>query len=165
MAKIPRCSRSYQRLLLRFVLAVVLVAAIVCFGSTWPPTADATDTQSLRLPRKGLLKSQETLVADDLPRSPGAVPQPSMPVSTVSGSLAITTHKPNPGAALDHEMEAAFREVEALFADEYRSKALLSPILETGQPLLRDLTHRVRAFGHIFEIWESLHLAPNDGKP
>ena len=44
------------------------------------------------------------------------------------------------------------------------AKALLAPITDTGEPLLRDLTHRVRAFRNVFKTWEELHIDPNDGK-
>lgn len=56
------------------------------------------------------------------------------------------------------------RRIEDLLDDELRSKALLAPITDTGEPLLRDLTHRVRAFRNVFKTWEELHIDPNDGQ-
>ena len=64
----------------------------------------------------------------------------------------------------DRQWLEIFRRIESLLDDEYRLTALLAPMTRTGEPLLRDLTYRVRAFKDIFKMWEDLHLIPKDGK-
>lgn len=50
-----------------------------------------------------------------------------------------------------------------MLSDDLRTKALLDPIIATGEALLRDLAYRVRAFRPAFAAWESLHLIPSHG--
>ena len=164
MANTLRCSRSYQRLVLRCVLAAALVAAILCFGSTWPPVASADGPKNAHHLSRESPNHQEKLTEDnaieqadivqvapspkiqDAPAPPARAP-PKEPVATVS----------------DHQWTESIRHIEDLLDDELRLKALLAPITDTGEPLLRDLTHRVRAFRNVFKTWEELHIDPNDG--
>jgi hypothetical protein len=96
-----------------------------------------------------------------IPSSPkienGAVtpaPPPEAPVPPKEPTVAIS----------DHQWTESIRRIEDLLDDELRLKALLAPITDTGEPLLRDLTHRVRAFRSVFKTWEELHIDPRDGK-
>jgi hypothetical protein len=67
-------------------------------------------------------------------------------------------------AISEQDWDATANRIETLLGDEYRLKALLAPITETGEALLRDLTHRVRAYGSILKTWEELHLSKSSGK-
>ena len=162
MASILRCSRSYQRLILRVVLAAALVTAILCFTSTWPPLANAEGPQS---PRRDLQDSQEVLKANEVSREPVIAQEPTLPqrkdyAEPSDGAIS----KDRVSAISEQTWNIAADRIEALFGDEYRLKALLAPITETGEPLLRDLTHRVRAYKAILKTWEDLHLSINSSK-
>jgi hypothetical protein len=183
MANILRWSRSYQRLILRGVLAVALVTAILCFSSTWPPAVSAEGPQ---LPRRGLQDSQEVLTTSEVSKQPVVAQESTLPqqkddtkspeqtavaqVPTLpqrkddTKSLEQTKSRDQVSAISEHDWDAAANRIEALLGDEYRLKALLAPITETGEPLLRDLTHRVRAYGSILKTWEDLHLSVSNGK-
>ena len=50
------------------------------------------------------------------------------------------------------------KELDNILSDDMRTKALLDPLVATGEALLRDLAYRVRAFKKAFALWESLHL-------
>jgi hypothetical protein len=162
MASILRCSRTYQRLILRVVLAVALVTAILCFSSTWPPAVNAEDPQ---LPRRELQESQDVLAAGELTKQPVIAQEPTPPQrkDEVKSSDQVIS-KGKVSAISGQDWDAAADRIETLLGDEYRLKALLAPITETGEPLLRDLTHRVRAYGSILKTWEELHLSASDGK-
>jgi hypothetical protein len=183
MASILRCSRSYHRLVLRIVLAVALVAAILFFSSTWPPAVNAEDPQ---LPRRDVQDSQEVLTTsgvskhpvvakestlpqrkDDTesPEQPTVAQEPTLPQQKDDTKLSDLPESRDQVLAIsEHDWDAAADRIEALLGDEYRLKALLAPITETGEPLLRDLTHRVRAYGSILKTWEDLHLSVSNGK-
>jgi hypothetical protein len=162
MANILRWSRSYQRLILRGVLAVALVTAILCFSSTWPPAVSAEGPQ---LPRRGLQDSQEVLTTSEVSKQPVVAQVPTLPQrKDDTKSLEQTKSRDQVSAISEHDWDAAANRIEALLGDEYRLKALLAPITETGEPLLRDLTHRVRAYGSILKTWEDLHLSVSNGK-
>jgi len=161
MASILRCSRSYQRLILRVVLAVAIVTAILCFSSTWPPAVNAEDPQ---LPRRELQEPQDVLTAGELSKQPVIAQEPTLPQrkdDTKPSDQVIT--KDRVSAISEQDWDAAANRIETLLGDEYRLKALLAPITETGEPLLRDLTHRVRAYGSILRTWEELHLSVSSG--
>jgi cytoskeletal protein RodZ len=182
-------SRSYQRLILRVVLAVALVTAILCFSSTWPPAVNAEDPS---LPRRDLQDSQEVLTASELPKEPVVAQESTLPQQTDdtkssdqadSKEPTAIAEEPTPpqqkddtkssdktdskeqvSAISEKVWDTASSHIEALLGDEYRLKALLAPITETGEPLLRDLTHRVRAYGSVLKTWEELHLRESSGK-
>lgn len=165
MANTLCCSRSYQRLVLRCVLAAALVAAILCFGSTWPPVASADGSKNAHHLSRETPNHQERLTEDkaieqaDIVKallSPDAQDEPSPPARAPSKEPAAIV--------LDQQWTESIRRIEDLLDDELRLKALLAPITDTGEPLLRDLTHRVRAFRNVFKTWEELHIDPNDGK-
>ena len=166
MANTLRCSRSYQRLIVRCVLAAVLVAAILCFGSTWPPVASADGLENGPHLSRESPNHQERLTEDKAIDDASTVPVPSSP--KVQDEVAPPARAPPNWPVVpvtDHQWTESIRRIEDLLDDELRSKALLAPITDTGEPLLRDLTHRVRAFQNVFKTWEELHIDPNDGKP
>jgi hypothetical protein len=165
MANILRCSRSCQRLIVRCILAAALVTAILCFESTWPPAANADSSKNGNILRREPETPQERLVNDQaINETPitkdSASPQGQDDLTTSAG--------PNPKeediATSNKRWTEAVHHIETLLDDEYRLKALLAPITETGEPLLRDLTHRVRAFRDVFKSWEELHVDSKDGK-
>lgn len=154
MANIWGCSRRYQRTALRCLLAVVLVAAILCFCN-WPPAASAQP--DLQLSRKHLQSQHETVTK----ASGVSGREQSPPVPESPNAANAETHKfPHSPKDWNHVV----KQVDTLLDDELRTKALLAPITSTGEPLLRDLAHRVRAFGEIFRLWESLNLLYQDSK-
>lgn len=164
MANILRCSRSYQRLALRCLLAFALIVALLCFGSTWPPAANAEQPQDIRLPRRGLQKQQESLAADLNTDRPNAAKEPVLSQQKEDHASSIQSGaEAGPKATSDRDWEAAARHIESLLEDEYRVKGLLAPFTETGEHLLRDLTHRVRAFRDVFKTWEDLHIVAGKG--
>jgi hypothetical protein len=162
MASILRCSRSYQRLILRVVLAVALVTAILCFSSTWPPAVNAEGPQ---LPRRELQDSQEVFIPSEPSRQPVSTQEqtPSQQKDDTKSSDQAKSRN-QVSAIPEQDWDVAANRIETLLGDEYRLKALLAPITETGEPLLRDLTHRVRAYGSILKTWEDLHLSVSSGK-
>lgn len=165
MANVLRCSRSYQRLALRCLLAFALIVAILCFGSTWPPAANAEQSQQIRVPRRGLEKQQESLAVDQYADEPKhvqdtALPQRAKTPKSSAQPAAVTS----PPATSDKDWDATSRHIESLLEDEYRVKALLAPFTETGERMLRDLTHRVRAFADIWKTWEDLHFVADIGE-
>lgn len=165
MANALRCSRSYQRLVVRCVLAAVLVAAILCFGSTWPPVASADGLKDGHHLSRESSNHQERLTEDKAIEDASVVQIPLSP--KVQDEVAPPARAPSKGpvvAVSDHQWTDSIRRIEDLLDDELRSKALLAPISDTGEPLLRDLTHRVRAFRNVFKTWEELHIDPNDGQ-
>jgi len=162
MASILRCSRSYQRLILRVVLAVALVAAILCFSSTWPPVVNAEGPQ---LPRRESQDPQEVLIPSEPSRLPVSAQEPTTPQQNDDNKQSDQAKSRSEVSAIsEHDWDVAANHIETLLGDEYRLKALLAPITETGEPLLRDLTHRVRAYGSILKTWEDLHLSVSSGK-
>jgi hypothetical protein len=165
MANVLRCSRSCQRLIVRCLLAAALVAAILCFGSTWPPAANAASSKNGDLLRRGPESPQERLV-DDQPMKEADIVKESIPTRSPGGPApsARPSPKKQDAAMSDQKWTKAVHDIESLLDDEYRLKALLTPITETGEPLLRDLTHRVRAFRDVFKSWEELHTNSDDGK-
>lgn len=165
MVNALRCSRSYQRLILRCVLAAALVAAILCFGSTWPPVANADGSKNGHHLNRESPNHQERLGEDKVIEQPSIVQVPASP--KVEVEAAPPDHAPPKQPAVtvsDHQWTESIRRIEDLLDDELRLKALLAPITDTGEPLLRDLTHRIRAFRNVFKTWEELHIDPNDGK-
>ena len=165
MANIMRCSRSYQRLVLRCIFAAFLVVAILCFGCTWPPAANAESSPDNLLSERDLPYPQERLAADQATTKPAAVQEPIVPhVKDDSPLPPQTQAKEQAVATSEQQMSKTIHQIEDFFDDEYRLKALLSPITETGEPLLRDLTHRVKAFRKVFQIWEDLHFVHQDGE-
>jgi hypothetical protein len=168
MANTLRCSRSYQRLVLRCVLAAALVAAILCFGSTWPPVASADGSKNGRDLSRESSNHQEKLAEDTLDKvveQPNVVQVPASPKAQDEVAPPVRTPPKEPLASIsDHQWTESIRRIEDLLDDELRLKALLAPITDTGEPLLRDLTHRVRAFRNVFKTWEEVHIDPNDGK-
>jgi hypothetical protein len=165
MANILRCSRSYQRLIVRCLLAAALVTAIICFGSTWPPAADAASSKNGDLLRRGPESPQERLV-DDLAIKETDIVQESTPTQSQDGPTPTARLRPKEHdlAISDQKWTEAVHHIESLLDDEYRLRSLIAPITETGEPLLRDLTHRVRAFRDVFKSWEELNINPKDGK-
>ena len=167
MANTLRCSRSYQRLVVRCVLAAVLVAAIICFGSTWPPVASADGSENGHHLNRNQQIHQEKLGEDKVIEQANVAQVSSSPkVQDEPAPPARATAPPKEPVATvsDHQWTESIRRIEDLLDDELRLKALLAPITDTGEPLLRDLTHRVRAFRNVFKTWEELHIDPNDGK-
>lgn len=165
MANTLRCSRSYQRLVVRCVLAAVLVAAILCFGSTWPPVASADGSKNAHHLSREAPNHQERLTEDRAVEHTDIVKTPSSAkVQDEPGPPARAPSKESAVVASDQQWTESIRRIEDLLDDELRLKALLAPITDTGEPLLRDLTHRVRAFRNVFKTWEELHIDPNDGK-
>ena len=165
MANTLRCSRSHQRLVVRCVLAAVLVAAILCFGSTWPPVASADGSKDARHLSRETPNHQERLTEDKAIKQADIIKAPSSP--KVQDAPAPPARAPSKEPAVivsDYQWTESIRRIEDLLDDELRLKALLAPITDTGEPLLRDLTHRVRAFRNVFKTWEELHIDPNDGK-
>lgn len=165
MANTLRCSRSYQRLVARCVLAAVLVAAILCFGSTWPPVASADGLKDGHHLSRESPNHQERLTEDKAIEDTSVVQVPTSP--KVQDEVAPPARAPSKEpvvAVLDHQWTDSIRRIEDLLDDELRSKALLAPITDTGEPLLRDLTHRVRAFRNVFKTWEELHIDSDDGQ-
>jgi hypothetical protein len=143
------------------VLAVAIVTAILCFSSTWPPAVNAEDPQ---LPRRELQEPQDVLTAGELSKQPVIAQEPTLPQrkdDTRPSDQVIT--KDRVSVISEQDWDAAANRIETLLGDEYRLKALLAPITETGEPLLRDLTHRVRAYGSILRTWEELHLSVSSG--
>jgi hypothetical protein len=165
MANILRCSRSCQRLIVRCLLAAALVAAILCFGSTWPPAANAASSLNGNLLKRGPESPQERLVDDQAVKETDVVKE-TIPTQSQAGPAPSIRPSPKKqdAAISDQKWTKAVHDIEALLDDEYRLKALLTPITETGEPLLRDLTHRVRAFRDVFKSWEELHIDSDDGK-
>jgi hypothetical protein len=164
MANILRGSRSYQRLVLRCILAAALVAAILCFGSTWPPVVSADGSKNGHHLSKDSTYHQERLAEDKPIQQPSTVQAPASPkVEEEPASPARARPEKQADTNTDQHWTESIRRIEDLLDDEVRLKAFLSPITETGEPLLRDLTHRVRAFRNVFKTWEELHIDPNDG--
>jgi hypothetical protein len=162
MASILLCSRSYQRLILRGVLAVALVTAILCFSSTWPPAVNAEGPQ---LPRRELQDSQEVFISSEPSRPAVNAQEPTLPQQKDDTRSSDQAKSRNQVSAIsEQDWDVSANRIETLLGDEYRLKALLAPITETGEPLLRDLTHRVRAYGSILKTWEDLHLSVSSGK-
>jgi hypothetical protein len=165
MANILHCSRSYQRLVVRCILAAVLVAAILCFGSTWPPVASADGLKNSHHVSRESSIQQERLTEDKAIEQASVVQVPSLPkIDNEAAPPARTPSKEPVVTVSDHQWTESIRRIEDLLDDELRLKALLAPITDTGEPLLRDLTHRVRAFRNVFKTWEELHIDPKDGK-
>jgi len=164
MANILRGSRSYQRLVVRCLLAAALVAAILCFGSTWPPLASADVLKNDHLSKES--SNHQERLAEEKPIEQASVVQvPSLPkVQDEAAPPARVAPKEPAVAVSDHQWTESIRRIEDLLDDELRLKALLAPITDTGEPLLRDLTHRIRAFRNVFKTWEELHMDPNDGE-
>jgi hypothetical protein len=148
------------------VLAAALVAAILCFGSTWPPVASADGSKNGHHLSRESTSHQERLTEDKAIEHAGIVQVPSSPrVEDEATPPAFAPPKVPVVTVSDHQWTDSIRRIEDLLDDELRLKALLAPITDTGEPLLRDLTHRVRAFRNVFKTWEELHIDPNDGKP
>lgn len=171
MTNTLRCSRSYQRLILRCVLAAALVAAILCFGSTWPPVASADCSKNGHHLSRELSNQQERLTEDKAIEQASTVQPSSLPNTQDEPAPPAPAPPIKPSApkesaitVSDHQWTESIRRIEDLLDDELRLKALLAPITDTGEPLLRDLTHRVRAFRNVFKTWEELHIDPNDGE-
>lgn len=165
MANTLRCSRSYQRLVVRCVLAAALVAAILCFGSTWPPVASADGLKDGHHLSRESSNHQERLTEDKAIEDTSVVKVPPSPkVQDEVAPPALASSKEPVVAVSDHHWTDSIRRIEDLLDDELRSRALLAPITDTGEPLLRDLTHRVRAFRNVFKTWEELHIDPSDGQ-
>lgn len=164
MTNILRCPRSYQRLVLRCALAAALVVAILCFGSTWPPAVNADASPSEQLSERDALQTQEILLSEDATKQLAVAQDRIVPQAEhESPSPPLAQAKEETVATSDKQITEAIHQIEGFLDDEYRLKALLSPITETGEPLLRDLTHRVRAFRKVFQTWEDLHLVRQDG--
>jgi hypothetical protein len=111
-----------------------------------------------------LQESQDVLAASELSKQPVITQEPTLPQrkdDTKPPDQVISKGKVS--AISGQDWDATADRIETLLGDEYRLKALLAPITETGEPLLRDLTHRVRAYGSILKIWEELHLSLGDG--
>jgi hypothetical protein len=120
------------------------------------------------LSREESSNRQESLTEDTLDK---VIEQPSVvrvetppKVQDEAGPPARAPPKEPTLAISDHQWTESIRRIEDLLDDELRLKALLAPITDTGEPLLRDLTHRVRDFRNVFKTWEELHIDPNDGK-
>jgi hypothetical protein len=108
---------------------------------------------------------QERLTEDRAIEQADVVPAPSSPkVEVEVAPPARAPPKESVVTVSGHQWTESIRRIEDLLDDELRLKALLAPITDTGEPLLRDLTHRVRAFRNVFKTWEELHIDPNDGK-
>jgi hypothetical protein len=166
MANTLRCSRSYQRLIVRCVLAAALIAAIFCFGSTWPPVASADGTKNGHHLSRESPNHQERLTEDKAIEQADVPKVPSSPKAEVEVTPPARAPPKEPVVTVsDHQWTESIHRIEDLLDDELRLKALLAPITDTGEPLLRDLTHRVRAFRNVFKTWEELHIDPNDGRP
>lgn len=165
MANIFRRSRSRQRLIVRCMLAAALIVAIFCFGSTWPPAASADSLKDGHLHSRVPRSHQEALLEDAATEKSSAIQDsPSVQIQDDPQSSASAHSKEKDVGASDQQWTEGIRHIEALLDDEYRLKALLAPITETGEPLLRSLTHRVRAFRDVFKTWEELHIDSKDGK-
>ena len=165
MTNTLRCSRSYQRLVVRYVLAAALIAAILCFGSTWPPVASADGSKSGRHLSRESPDHQERFTEDKAIEPADIIQVPISPkVKDETAPPARVPPKEPVVAISDYQWTESIRRIEDLLDDELRLKALLAPITDTGEPLLRDLTHRVRAFRDVFKTWEELHVDPNDGR-
>jgi hypothetical protein len=165
MANVLRCSRSYQRLIVRCVLVAALIAAILCFGRTWPPVASADASKNGHHLSRESVNHQERLAEDKPIEQPGIVQTPVSPkVQEEVVPPARASSEKQVDTVSDQQWTESIRRIEDLLDDEVRLKAFLSPITETGEPLLRDLTHRVRAFRSVFKTWEELHIDPNDGE-
>jgi len=165
MANVLRCSRSYQRLVVRCLLAAALVTAILCFGSTWPPVASAEGSRNGHHLSRDSPSRQERLNEDKTTAQSSIVQVPASPKVQEEAAPPARARPEEPAVAItDHQWTESIRRIEDLLDDEVRLKAFLAPITETGEPLLRDLTHRVRAFRNVFKTWEELHIDPNDGQ-
>lgn len=157
-----RCPRSLQRLFMHCILSVALVTTILSFTCTWPPGTYAASPPNIP---GHLQRSQEALQEDGFSRHLRVSKEHVLPQQedhSAAPSNILPEH--NVAATFEQRWETADRHIQDLLDDEYRLKALLSPFTETGEPLLRDLTYRVRAFGRIFKIWEDLHHNSSDGK-
>jgi alpha 1,3-mannosyltransferase len=116
------------------------------------------------------LNHQERLTEDKVIEQADVAQLPSSPkveneaVPSAPAPSAPAPPKEPAVASSDHQWTDSIRRIEDLLDDELRLKALLAPITDTGEPLLRDLTHRVRAFRNVFRAWEELHIDPNDGQ-
>ena len=150
---------------MRCILAAALVAAILCFGSTWPPAASADGSKNGHHLGRDSSIHQERLAEEKPIEQPSVVPVSAPPKiqEEVVPPARVPPREPAIAVPDEHWTES-IRRIEDLLDDEVRLKAFLSPITETGEPLLRDLTHRVRAFRNVFKTWEELHIDPNDGK-
>lgn len=157
MAARMRFSRYYQRLLLRCGLAIVLVTAIICF-SNWPPAVSAEPAPEQQVAPRSLQTPAETFVKEEHVISTVNTQEPVIEVDR--------THKEknSAGNTFETRWRKALPRIETMFSDELRIQGLLAPITETGERLLRDLSHRTRAFREAFEIWEDLHLDRTKGR-
>lgn len=164
MANVLRCSRSCQRLIIRCMLAAALITAIVCFGTTWPPAANADILKDDHLLWRRADSPQERLVEDNAVKH-AITSQESASSQVQVEAVPSARHQPEKltASVSDSQWTESVHHIETLLDDEYRMKSLLAPISETGEPLLRDLTHRVRAFRDVFQSWEKLHVDSKDG--
>lgn len=164
MANVLRCSRSCQRLIIRCILAAALVTAILCFGATWPPAANADILKDDHLFRRRTDSPQERLFEDEGAKQADIAQTSASPQVQDEEAPAARPQPKEQTATLSNEKWIeSVHHIESLLDDEYRMKSLLAPITETGEPLLRDLTHRVRAFRDVFQSWEKLHVDSKDG--
>lgn len=154
-----RCSRTYQRLALRCILALVLVFAVLAFSS-WPPAVNAEHNDNSRLVRKEL---QDEHLADDTAVTLHDSHQESVLVES-SHTAPLAHSATHPTEDFDQAWDEASRKINTLLEDELQVTALLAPLTKTGEPLLRDLSHRVRAFKDIYHKYESLHLVQGKGQ-
>jgi hypothetical protein len=165
MARILCHSRWYQRLILRCIFAAAFITAILCFGIVWPPTVNADSSHDDHQPERGSQKSQGELI-EKIAVEQTSIAQHSTIPQHHGNSVTLARLQPEEQTATtsDRQWLETFHRIENLLDDEYRLTALLAPITGTGEPLLRDLTYRVRAFKDVFKTWEDLQLVPKDSK-
>lgn len=150
-----RCSRTYQRLALRCILALILVFAVLAF-SNWPPAVNAEHNDKPQLSRK------DEVLVDSVATGPKT--HQERLVTAEADTAPATSPALQPQKDFEQAWNEASRKVDKLSNDELRIKALLAPITMTGEVLLRDLSHRVRAFKDIYETYESLHFVQGKGE-
>lgn len=157
-----RCPRSLQRLLVHCVLSVALITTILSFTRTWPPGTYAASPPNT--PRH-LQRSQQSLQGDGTSRHLSGAKEHESTQREDYNEVSENVHPAHEvPTTFEQRWETADRHIQNLLDDEYRLKALLSPFTETGEPLLRDLTYRVRAYGKLFKIWEDLHDSLSNGE-
>lgn len=152
MASKYACTRSYRRLIARFSFALFVILIVALF-SRWPPSANAYPSSG-GTDRPTQLSVDAELPSDHahLARSHDQqqiIEEKTRPAENTPTKLASASAQPS-----HFDLE----QMRSVMPGDYEREALLSPLDKTGEPLLRDLAHRTRAFRTVYEAWKDLHL-------
>ncbi|EME47689.1 glycosyltransferase family 71 protein [Dothistroma septosporum NZE10] len=166
MAKLPYWVRRYQRLFVCRLLAVSITGTLLCM-LIWPRAVASRVIGSDRIADDFATppeREPDTIIRAEPTQYEPVIARPQKP---------MRAHDPIPRQderlrapevlRPDEDLSKSIQEFSHFLSDDMRSKALLEPIVATGEALLRDLAYRVRHFRAAFAMWESLHLIEGQG--